>query len=444
MKIPGWSEEEQKKIFNRKVLVVGDDILGEMVVAGLVSFGSRNIFYEDYRNTASSKSYFSNISGSGTRLEKIVRTVAKINPYARIYGYKAPFTKLYPNIEGFTPEIVIDATNNPESKETVLDYLEKNKGTKFISGISNPTACAVSFYDPIVGNYEDILHPKITAEMYHQGGFISTIAAGLIIEEFRKSIFRLEETDKNTKNTIYYNLNSSSRNSPENDSSFSIENLVKSAKILIAGCGGIGTYVGMGLAQEGFKKLSFLDMDFIEDTNLNRQMLFYDDIGERKNISLSKKLNDAYGLNYELLSGKLDDKSKDIFRGVDLDMIFGCFDNANARVFLNDCAVRYGISYIDGGVTYSDGEIRLYVPGKTACVKCKKGMRITEEVSSASCDDAAPSVISPNMIIGSMMVGEFMRISSGHYQDLKISYDTFVDNKINVYSEEIQKCSCGS
>lgn len=444
IKISGWGEEEQKKIFNKKILIVGDGLLGEITLAGLASFGARNLFYEDYQDKAHIKSYFSHVKESGTRLEKIVKTVSKINPYAKIYGYKAPFTRFYLNLEGFTPEIIIDTTNNLESKETILDYLEDHQEVKLISGISNSNVCAVSFYDPLVGNYEDILNPKINLEMYLQGGFTSTIAAGLIIEEFRKSIFNIHKNDKNSKETIYYNLNSSKRNSPEDDfrkDNFSRDHM-RDYKILIAGCGGIGNYAGLSLAQEGFRNISFLDMDKVEDTNLNRQMFFYDDVGEMKNSSLSKKLKEAYKINPRVFSGELNDASEELFARNRYDLILGCFDNMNARVFINNYAVKYKIPYIDGGVDYKSGEIRSYVPGETACVKCKKGIRIEKEVIDNSCDNSLPSVISPNMIIGSMMVGEAMNYFSDSYHDIRLFYNTNSDKKMEIHPEKIKSCNC--
>ena len=444
IKISGWGVKEQKKIFNKRILVVGDSMLGEMVLVGLASFGARNLFYEDYQDRAHKKSYFSHVEESGTRLEKIVKTVAKINPYAKIYGYKAPFTRFYPRLENFTPEIIIDTTNNLESKETILDYLENHREIKLISGISNPSACAVSFYDPLIGNYKDILNPKIEIEMYLQGGFTSNIAAGLIIEEFRKSIFNLSENDKNTKESIYYNLNSSNRNSPKDDLKInsSLNPRLKNYKILIAGCGGIGTYVGLSLVQEGFKNISFLDMDKVEDTNLNRQILFYDDVGKMKNTSLSDKLDKVYHINPRILSGKLDGSSQGFFRKNKYDIIFGCFDNTNARVFLNNHVIKYKIPYIDGGVGYKSGEVTIYVPGKTACIRCKKGVKIEEEIVDNSCDNSLPSVISPNMIIGSAMVGEAISYLSERYEDINLSYDTESDKKIRGYTEKIKSCNC--
>lgn len=439
-RIPEWGEKEQKKIFNKKTLIVGESVLGEMTLAGLASFGARNLFYLDYVDYASRKSYFSHVKESGTRLEKIVKTVSKINPHSTIYGYKGPFSRFFLNLEHFQPEIIIDATNNLESKETILDYLENNKETKLISAISNPSACAVSFYDPLKENYEDILNPKINIIRNMQGGFTSNIATGLIIEEFRKNIFNLNKNDKNTEETIYYSLKSSKRNSPKDD--FKLKKYYKNGNILVAGCGGIGTYVGLSLSQEGFKNISFLDMDIVEDTNLNRQILFYDNIGEKKNLSLSRKLKDNFNIKPMVFFGELNDSCGKLFEKNEYDLILGCFDNNNARFFLNNYAVKYEIPYIDGAVTYKNGEITSYIPKKTACLKCKKGLEFEEEIEDNSCNNALPSVIPSNMIIGSAMVGESINYLSEKYQNIRLRYNTEKSKKIKAYPEKTKIKEC--
>ncbi len=435
IKIPGWGEREQKNIFDKKILVLGEGILGEMALTGLASFGARNLFYMDYQGKAHVKSYFSHVGGNGTRLERIVRTTAKINPYARIFGYATPFTRFYLALEDFVPDIIIDTTNDLESKEAILDFLEKNIKVKFISGISNPIACAVSFYDLSNQNYEDILHPKIEIEKYHQGGFTSTVAAGLIIEEFRKSIFHLDKGDENSAETVYFNLFSHSRNSPALD--FNTGNYNVETRILLAGAGGIGNYAGLALAQEGFKHISILDMDIVEDTNLNRQMLFYDSVGQEKSASLARMLSRAYNISPRVLRGELNKSSEELFAKNQYDLILGCFDNVNARVFLNDFAVKYKIPYFDGATTYESGQITSYVPGKSFCVRCKRGIAFEEVIVDNSCDNSLPSVISPNMIIGASMIGEAMNFLSGAYENIRFVYNTKKEMKIKSYSDDI-------
>lgn len=75
-------------------------------------------------------------------------------------------------------------------------------------------------------------------------------------------------------------------------------------------------------------------------------------------------------------------------------------------------------------------------------MKCKKGLKLEEEVQDNGCDNALPSVISPNMIIGSLMVGETINYFSGNFQNKKIVYNTKRKEKIKAYDENKNKCGC--
>lgn len=434
----GWGIEEQKKIFNRKVVVVGSGNLGEMTLASLLSLGAKNILYFDSNSKRFSKSYFSNTPGDSARLEKIINVSSKINPYAKICGYKSPFTELFLRKENFKPDIIIDTTNSLESKESILNYIDKNKGVDFISGSSDLYSCSVLGYNK--NNSNEILGPGINLEA-PQGGFTSNIAAGLLSEEFRKSIFTLEPLDKRSEEEIYYNILSGGLNTQNTD--LSLNKFNKNGNILIAGSGGIGSYVGLGLAQEGFRNLTFLDMDTIEDSNLNRQMFFYDKIGAKKSHVLRDRFNLAFKINATSVDQKLTEKNADeYFKRKNFDMIFGCFDNNNARLFLSDYSERHRVPYIDGGTSFRSGQINTYIPEKTLSVKAKRGMRLEEEVVREGCDNAMPSVISPNMVIGSAMVGEAINYLGGNMLDRKIVYNTNSKKKIKAAYLE-SKCNKG-
>ena len=70
---------------------------------------------------------------------------------------------------------------------------------------------------------------------------------------------------------------------------------IKNATIGIAGAGGIGSNSAHCLSRCGFKNFIIADFDFVEETNLNRQMFFANQIGKRKVIELlSKKIKVKY------------------------------------------------------------------------------------------------------------------------------------------------------
>ena len=69
-----------------------------------------------------------------------------------------------------------------------------------------------------------------------------------------------------------------------------IKNRLKSRSIGIAGCGGLGSNAAVALARIGIGKLVIADFDKIEESNLNRQYFFYDQIGRYKAEALKENI----------------------------------------------------------------------------------------------------------------------------------------------------------
>ena len=69
-----------------------------------------------------------------------------------------------------------------------------------------------------------------------------------------------------------------------------IKNILKTKTIGIAGAGGLGSNCAVSLARVNVGNLIIADFDVIEESNLNRQYYFYDQIGEKKVSSLKKNI----------------------------------------------------------------------------------------------------------------------------------------------------------
>ena len=110
-----------------------------------------------------------------------------------------------------------------------------------------------------------------------------------------------------------------------------IKNKLKSKTVGIAGCGGLGSNCAVALARVGVGNLLIVDFDVIEESNLNRQYYFYDQIGEKKSAALKdniKKINSE--VNVIAIDKKLDsDSILEIFK--DCDVIVEAFDKAEMK-----------------------------------------------------------------------------------------------------------------
>jgi sulfur carrier protein ThiS adenylyltransferase len=110
-----------------------------------------------------------------------------------------------------------------------------------------------------------------------------------------------------------------------------IKQILASKTVGIAGAGGLGSNCAVALARVGIGKLIIADFDIIDETNLNRQYFFHDQIGQKKVFALRdniKKINPA--IIVEPHDQKLDaDKIVQLFSGCDV--IVEAFDLAGYK-----------------------------------------------------------------------------------------------------------------
>ncbi len=146
---------------------------------------------------------------------------------------------------------------------------------------------------------------------------------------------------------------------------------LNAAHIVLAGAGGLGCPAATYLAAAGVGRLTIIDSDQVEITNLNRQILHWEqDIGRDKVVSAREKLE---AMNPGLII-------KDVCETVTVQnalsligqpsLVIDALDNFPARYALNRAALEKGIPCIHGAVSGFDGHITTVIPGATACLEC--------------------------------------------------------------------------
>jgi molybdopterin/thiamine biosynthesis adenylyltransferase len=143
------------------------------------------------------------------------------------------------------------------------------------------------------------------------------------------------------------------------------------AHIFIAGAGGLGSPVSIYLAVAGVGTITIIDMDVVDRTNLNRQILHYDrDIGRKKTASAEEKLQE---LNPDIIINAIDvkiDASNAKKLVGNADGIVDAMDNYPTRYLLNDVAMVKQIPFFHGGIRGFYGQATTIIPGSTPCLKC--------------------------------------------------------------------------
>jgi len=148
---------------------------------------------------------------------------------------------------------------------------------------------------------------------------------------------------------------------------------IRNARVAVAGCGALGTVGAQLLARAGVGTLRIVDRDFVEWSNLQRQVL-YDENDARdatpKAIAAARHLaavNSEVVLEpmvADLTPASIDD----LFEGIDL--IVDGTDNFETRFLINDFAVRQGLPWVYSAAVGSYGLKMAIVPGRTACLRC--------------------------------------------------------------------------
>ena len=146
---------------------------------------------------------------------------------------------------------------------------------------------------------------------------------------------------------------------------------LKQAKVVIAGGGGLGAPASIYLAAAGVGTIRIIDHDRVILSNLNRQVLHWDeDLGRKKVDSATEKLRKLNrGVKIEAVEETITEKSiAELVAGFDL--IVDATDNLPTRYLLNKAAVDNNIPFFHGAVHGFEGRAMTVIPGKTACLRC--------------------------------------------------------------------------
>lgn len=139
------------------------------------------------------------------------------------------------------------------------------------------------------------------------------------------------------------------------------QKLLKEAKVLIVGVGGLGSPIALYLAGAGVGCIGVVDDDVVSISNLQRQVLYSEkELGKSKAKCAAERLA---ALNSEITvcpypTRLTKENAYDIIREYDI-VVDGC-DNFATRYLINDCCVRLGIPYIYGAICGFEGQVSVF------------------------------------------------------------------------------------
>ncbi len=206
------------------------------------------------------------------------------------------------------------------------------------------------------------------------------------------------------------------------------------SKVLLLGAGGLGSPAALYLAAAGVGTLGVVDMDIVDASNLQRQILHSTDrIGERKVDSAKKTLTalnpDVNVVTYDVRFGA--DNILDILD--DYDVVVDGTDNFPTRYLLNDASLLKRIPVVHGSIFRFEGQVTVFDPYNGPCYRCLLPEPPPPELA-PSCSEAGVLGVLPG-IVGSLQaleaikllldLGEPLRGRLLAYDALETSFRTF-------------------
>ncbi|HEX4051252.1 MAG TPA: molybdopterin-synthase adenylyltransferase MoeB [Steroidobacteraceae bacterium] len=186
---------------------------------------------------------------------------------------------------------------------------------------------------------------------------------------------------------------------------------LRAARVLVVGAGGLGCPAALYLAAAGVGTIGLVDFDRVEESNLQRQVLFTsEDIGELKALRACTRLA-ALNPQVQLIAHPVElcaANVREIFAPYDL--IVDGSDRIGTRYLVNDACVLFGKPLISAAIHRFEGQAMSYVPGRGPCYRC-----LFPEIAEGtlpSCAQAGVLGVLPG-VLGSLQATEAIKLLLG-------------------------------
>jgi molybdopterin/thiamine biosynthesis adenylyltransferase len=193
------------------------------------------------------------------------------------------------------------------------------------------------------------------------------------------------------------------------------------ARVVVVGCGALGSFQADALARAGVGRLRIIDRDYVELSNLQRQCLFDQcdvEQGLPKSVAAARRLAAINSdIRIEPVVADLVPGNADDLLG-ESDLILDGTDNFETRYLINDHAVSSALPWVYGAAVGSYGICMAVIPGKTACLRC---VYPDQPPGAQPTCETAGVLGSITALIASLQVSEAIKILCGAEPSWKIT-----------------------
>ncbi len=223
------------------------------------------------------------------------------------------------------------------------------------------------------------------------------------------------------------------------------------SRVLLVGCGALGSVMAEILTRAGIGSLTIADRDYVDESNLQRQSLYTEEdcrAGLPKAAAAVSHLAKMNG-TVELIPQILDVNAGTIealVRGQHL--ILDGTDNFETRFLLNDASLKWNVPWVYGACVGAYGMCLAFIPGAGPCLRCVLG-QLPPPGSSPTCDTVG--VIGPIVhLVAALEAAEALKILTGRLERVNgklVSVDLWENHITSVdlaRSEDSVACTaCG-
>lgn len=146
---------------------------------------------------------------------------------------------------------------------------------------------------------------------------------------------------------------------------------LKNSSVLCVGCGGLAASAITYLAASGIGEIGVIDDDIVDNSNLQRQVLFdTDDIGKKKVEIAQKRINNLNpNVKVEIHDARLNETNaiKIIEK---FDVVIDCTDNFHAKYLINDACFEQNKPFVYGSVFQFEGQLSFFDGKNSPCFRC--------------------------------------------------------------------------
>ncbi|TYR75132.1 thiazole biosynthesis adenylyltransferase ThiF [Rossellomorea vietnamensis] len=219
--------------------------------------------------------------------------------------------------------------------------------------------------------------------------------------------------------------------------------------VLIIGAGALGSGSAEVLVRAGIGKVTLVDRDYVEWSNLQRQQLYTEQDAEERIPKAAAAQRRLKEINSTVtIEAIIEDAGVEEFEKLqkDVDLIIDATDNFDTRMIINDISQKYGIPWVYGACVGSYGISYTIIPGKTPCLHC---LLESVPLGGATCDTAGIIGPAAGMVV-SYQTAEALKLLVGNHGSLRtklVTFDLWSNQHSAISPQGLKKedcLSCGS